>query len=671
MPTLRLKHYSLEQGEMTMAENEFKNLFSPLKIGSMTVPNRIVCPAHWTCYFPQDAAPNERLRHYLAARAKGGAGLIITPQNTVWPASTARGYVASRDDKMIPAFKMISDAVHEHGARVVAQLTHFGPSTGFLETGGAGWAPSAIGGVTGLLPPSLGSEIPHEMDIADIRQVVTSYAETAYHMRQANYDGVEIASTMGAGALLVAFLNPLTNRRNDDYGGSLENRFRIHMEIIDAVRQAVGPDFVVGLRLVGDMLLDGGTTLDDTKILAARVEETGKVDYLSTCAGFAGHIPPMHFPLGSFVYIAAGVKEAVNLPVVCHGRINDPVQAENILANHQADLIGMARALICDPEWPKKAKEGRTDEIRKCIACIQTCAGNFMKWHPIGCTLNPEAGREQEIGEIVPAATPKKVMVIGGGAAGLEAARVAALRGHKVTLYEKSGELGGQLHIAAKIPQREDFAEVPRYYSYQMKLLEVDVVLGTTVTPEMVIERNPDAVVVATGSLPALPPVPGSNQANTVWVRDVLTGDAAVGENVVVISVEQHEQSLGVARFLVEKGKKVELITHCIYAGTELDMATMTFMYAQLLNKGGIVTPLTRVKAIEENAVVTAHVLTGQERRIEGVDTVVVAAIGRADDSLYRALKGKVKEIHAVGHCLAPRLLTESIWDGAQVGRLL
>jgi mycofactocin system FadH/OYE family oxidoreductase 2 len=654
-----------------MAAQEFKHLFSPLKIGPMTVPNRIVCPAHWTCFFPQDAPPNERLMYYLAARARGGAGLIITPQNTVWPSSTARGYVATHDDKAIPAFKMVSRAIQEHGARAIAQMVHFGSATGYLTTGGAGLSPTPMGGVGGLLPHSLGNDVPHEMDIDDIKQVVASYADTACRLREAGYDGVEISSTVGAGQLLVSFLNPLSNRRTDDYGGSLENRFRIHLEIIDAVRKAVGRDFVVGLRLIGDMLMDGGTTLNDTKVLAAKVEATGQVDYMGVCAGFQGHIPPMHFPLGAFVYIAAGVKEVVNLPVVCHGRINDPVQAETILANNQADLIGMARALICDPEWPNKAREGRADEIRKCIACIQACAGNFLKKQPIGCTLNPEAGREKELATITPAATRKRVMVIGGGAAGLETARVAALRGHQVTLYEKGKELGGQLNIAARIPKREDFAEVPRYYNYQMKHLGVEVVLETTVTAEMVREKNPDAVVVATGSVPSLPPVPGGNRDNVVWVRDVLQGEAAVGDNVLVVAVEQHEQALGVAIFLADKGKQVELITHCLYAGSELDTNTLPFMYGQVLSRSGVITPLTRIKAIEDNSVVTVNVMTGQERRIEGVDTVVIAAIGRADDALYRALKGQVKEIYAVGHCLAPRLLPDSIWDGARVGRLL
>jgi mycofactocin system FadH/OYE family oxidoreductase 2 len=654
-----------------MAEQEFRHLFSPLQVGNITLRNRIVCPAHCTAFFSEGEAPNERMARYLAARARGGVGMIVTPQNVVWPSSTSRSYVATCDDKAIPAYEMISRAVHDHGAKVVAQLTHLGSLTGFIDDAGAAFAASVSGGVMGMLPNSLGNSVAHEISIDEIKLIVKSYADSARRMKETGYDGVEITCDMGTGQLFVSFLMPMTNRRTDEYGGSLDNRFRFQMEVLDAVRKAVGPDFVVGFRLVGDMLMNGGTTLDDAKVLAAKLEADGKVDYLSISAGTSGHIPPMYFPLGCFVYLAAGVKEVVSLPVICHGRINDPVQAEQILADNQADLIGMARALISDPEWPNKAREGRTDEIRKCIACIQSCAGNFLRRSPITCAINPEAGREEDMATIVPAATKKKVMVIGGGAAGLEVARVAALRGHSVTLYEKEKELGGQLNIAARIPKREDFAEVPRYYNYQMQLLGVEVVKETEVTPEMVRGKNPDVVVIATGSAPTRPMAKGGDSANVVWVRDVLQEKVEVGNNVLVIAAEQHEQALGVGIFLLEKGKQVELVTHCLYAGSELETNTLTFMYQQFLGNGGVITPLTQVREISGNTVVMAHAITGAERRIEGVDTVVYSAIGRANDALYHALKDEVKEIYAVGHCLAPRLLQDSVWDGALLGRSL
>jgi thioredoxin reductase len=262
-------------------------------------------------------------------------------------------------------------------------------------------------------------------------------------------------------------------------------------------------------------------------------------------------------------------------------------------------------------------------------------------------------------------------MVVGGGAAGLETARVAALRGHKVTLYEKERELGGQLNIAARIPKREDFAEVPRYYTYQMQLLGVDVKLETEVTPEVVRQEKPDALVIATGSAPTRPMCKGADSPNVVWVRDVLQGKAETGRNVLVVAAEQHEQALGVAAFLLGQGKQVELTTHCLYAGSELENSTLQFMYQQVLEMGGVITPLTRVAEIAGSTVTAVNAVTGVPRSIEGIDTVVFSAIGRAEDSLYQALKDEVAEIYAVGHCLAPRLLQDSVWDGALAGRQL
>jgi len=651
-----------------MAAQEFKHLFSPLTIRNVTVPNRIVFSAHVPVYWPIHQGPNERAMQYYLARVKGGAGLIVLPQNAVAPMSTAGGFVAMQNAGAMPAYEALATAVHDHGAKLFGQLLHAGPRIDGALTGGTGFAPSPIQFPGGLMASEYTT--PYEMEIDDIKRVVAAYADAAKRLQDAGFDGVEVSSTVGAGMLLVSFLSPLSNRRMDEYGGSLENRMRIHQEILEAVRKAVGPDFVVGMRLVADELTNRGLTLDDARAVAPKLEETGHVDYLSVCAGLAGHVPPMYYPLGCFVHLAVGVKEVVNLPIVCHGRINDPMQAEQILENHQADFIGMARALICDPEWPKKAKEGRLDEIRKCIGCNQACIGYYQKNWPITCALNPEAGREKQL-SIVPAEKKKKVMVIGGGGAGLEAARVAALRGHQVTLYDKGDTLGGQLNIASKIPGRIDFAEAVRYYAHQMKLLGVEVVLGTTVTPETVKEKNPDAVIVATGSVAVSPNIKTDQSANLVTVREVLQEKVDVGQNVVIIADEHHEQALGAADFLADKGKKVEVLIRTLYAGSELDATTLAIVYTRLARKGVVITPLTRVKEIAENTVITAHVLSGQERCIEGVDTVIYSHIGQSDNALYRALKGEIKEIYDIGHCHSPRKLQDSIWDAARAARRL
>jgi thioredoxin reductase len=506
------------------------------------------------------------------------------------------------------------------------------------------------------------------MEIDDIKRVVEAYAAAARRLQNAGFDGVEISSTVGAGLLLVSFLSPIYNKREDEYGGSLENRMRIHLEILEAVRNAVGPDFAVGLRMIADELINNGLTLDDTRVIASKLEESRNVDYLSVCAGVIGHVPPMYYPLGCFVHLAVGIKEVINLPVICHGRINDPIQAEQILENNQADLIGMARAHICDPEWANKAREGRLDEIRKCIGCNQACIGFYQKGWPISCTLNPEAGREARMA-IVPAEKKKKVMVIGGGGAGLEAARVAALRGHEVTLYEKQDTLGGQLNIASKIPGRIDFDEAVRYYTHQMKLLGVEVVLGTTVTPEMVREKNPDAVIVATGSTDVSARIRSDESVPVLTVRDVLQEKVDVGQNVVIIADEHHEQALGTADFLVEKGKKVEVLVRALYAGGELDAYTLQAVYSRMARKGVTITPLTRVSEIKEKTVVTGHILSGAKRPIEDVDTVVYAHIGKSDNELYKTIKREIKEVYDIGHCHSPRKLHDSIWDAARAAR--
>jgi NADPH-dependent 2,4-dienoyl-CoA reductase/sulfur reductase-like enzyme len=447
---------------------------------------------------------------------------------------------------------------------------------------------------------------------------------------------------------------------------------RFLLETVAAVRESVGSDFVLGVRYTGDEFEEDGLTLNDAKEIAKRIEATGMVNYLFSCPGLQGteHIPSMYYPLAPFVYIAAGIKEVTTLPVCAVGRINDPVLAEQILANHQADMVAMVRALIADPEMPRKAREGRLEEIRKCLGCNEGCFFPAWRYAPLTCAMNPEAGREKEF-VITPAATKKAVMVIGGGGAGLETARVAALRGHKVSLYEKEEILAKDLTIAAKAPGREGWEDGRRYWIYQMKLLGVDVHVGIEVTPEMVLEKDPDAVVVATGATPSIPEVPGAGSDGVVEMKQVLKGEVEVGQNVVVAAIQHHMHGLQMADFLTEQGKRVELLSTSAYAGDKLDFFTVEDVYTRLLQKGVVFTPLTAVKEIRGNTVVVRNVLTRIERQIEGVDTVVFCTDGRPNDDLYRSLKGKVKELYQVGQCASPRELLDSVHDGAFVGRAL
>jgi 2,4-dienoyl-CoA reductase-like NADH-dependent reductase (Old Yellow Enzyme family)/thioredoxin reductase len=651
-----------------MSEKEFKNLFTPLKLGNIIIPNRIFNSAHAPRLFSNIGEPNEAAAAYYARRAEGGIGLIITSGHYVRWNSTADRHAAMESDKVIPALKMIPDAIHKYDTRCFAQLMHPG-SLGSSRAAGGG-AVYAASGIPRMMPfRGAWQEIPHAMDIDEIKRTVEAYGGAARRVKEAGYDGIEIQGMYGM--LQASFLTPLLNHRDDEYGGSLENRMRFLLECIDAIRDNVGSDFVVGIRFSGDEFTEGGLTLDDAKEIAKRLEATGKLDYLFPCGGAWGpfHVPPSYFPLSTFAYLAAGIKEVVSLPVFCIGRINDPVLAESLLADHIADMIGMTRATVCDPEMPNKARQGRLDEIRRCMGCNEACVTGVVSL-PITCTVNPEAGRELTFA-ITPAASKKKVMVIGGGAAGMEAARTAALRGHTVSLYEKNDTLAKELSIAAKCPGREDFEEGLRYYTNEMKRCRVDVHLGITVTPEMVIEGNYDAVVVATGALPFIPDIPGGDSANVVEMRQVLQDEVETGQNVIVADCQNHIYGLDVADFLAERGKKVELLTQSAFAGTMVDYHTVWAIYTRVLDNGVTITPLTKVKEVQGNTVVVSNVLTGTERQIDGVDTVVFTTDGKANDALYHSLKGKVKELYQVGQCLAPRKMVDSVYDGAVVGRKL
>ena len=652
-----------------MTNQRFRHLFTPFNLGPVTVRNRIVVPAHGTHFMPLDGLPTERQLHYLVAKARGGAALMITHVTPVMPSHTGAPPVAFQTDAIIPAYRRVVDAVHGEGTKYLVQLNAGGGANSRLY-GGVIMGPSASPAArTRLIPDRI--ETPREMEIKDIDAVVKAVGQAAARAREAGFDGVEV---QGEVAFLVAqFMSPRTNMRQDEYGGSLDNRLRFAREVIAAVRDAIGRDRALGIRLSGNEFIEGGLTLEDLLQIAPRLEATGHLDFIHVGAGpgVGAHVPPSYYLPGSFVYLVEAVRRVVKLPLICSQRINDPLMAEEVLASGTADLISMNRAIMADPEMPRKAQEGRLDEIRRCIAC-NDCIGRSRANMPIACTVNPEMGRELEMA-LVAAESPKRVMIAGGGPAGLEAARVAALRGHRVTLYERGDRLGGQSLVASKAPGREELDEVRHYYSKELLGLEVGVHLNSEVTEETIEREAPDAVVIATGSWASLPDIPATDGGRVVDARSVLAGEVEVwkGQRVLVLAGEHHIQSLSTADYLADQGCKVEVLTEALYAGIQVDEDTFEVLYSRVLTKGVAITPLTRAKAVKGSTVATEHVITGDEGSVEGVELVVAAYPGRAADSLYRALKGRVGEMHLIGDALAPRGLMDAILDGARLGRHL
>ena len=642
-----------------MAE-QFKYLFSPIDVGNTTLPNRIVIPGHNPGLQDMDSLPGERLTAYWESRAKGGAGMICSG---IWPVHTSttvgpRGIPLKRPGA-IDKLKLAVEAIQQHGTRFFIQLWHGGAlATGTLHFGDQLWAPSVIrNNDTGY--------VTHEITKVEIREIIEGFASEALRAQQAGVDGVEIHGAHGY--LISQFMSSKTNRRTDEYGGDHAGRIKFACDVIDAIRAAVGRDFVVGIRISVDTATGGNYTLDDAKLFANMLTQSDNLDYIATGAG----VPSMYHPQGSLMYGAAAIKDVVDIPVVGGGRVVDPEQAEKLLEEKQADLIYMNRALICDPNMPNKAREGKLEEIRHCMGCSEGCYPRGRL--PIACSFNPVVGRENETGwsELIPAEKKRKIMIIGGGPAGLETARVAKLRGHDVSLWERGNALGGMTLIGAKAPGRSELLEVSRYYVHQMKSLGIDLHLNSEVALETAKEQDPDVIVVATGSKPMIPEnIPGLEQENVIkHVRDVLSSEAITGDNVLIVDNQWYVEGLVTADFLATQGKNVEIIYPFETPGMLLEETTRMTLCKRLEEAHVKLTPSTALMAISGNSVTVANPDGDNERILEGIDTVILSYGGVEDNELYYNFKSEFQEVYAAGDCTGVRKRLWAVKDGAVIGR--
>jgi mycofactocin system FadH/OYE family oxidoreductase 2 len=647
---------------------ELKLLMSPIKIGSKLAKNRIVSTPHATGY-GRDGYPTQRYLDYYAYKAKGGVGVIQPFGSTsVHPSSLSSdwGGIHNWDDSIIPWYAKFAAAAHQYGALLIPQISHRGRRGSSKLTGAALYAPSDE-------PEEMHHEIPHVMTKQDIREFVRAYGAAAVRCQKAGCDGVDLAY-WGA-HLQEQFWSPRSNFRTDEYGGDLVNRMRFAVEVLEEVREQVGRDFIVGVRLTGDEMLEGGLGHQELKEIAARLNDLGLIDYFTisggsaqTLKGLAVNMASLYYPHGVFNNLAASMKEVISVPVIVAGRIVDPVEAEEVLQNGSADLVAMTRALIADPELPKKASEGRLDDIRTCMGANEYCIGRLYAGLPISCTQNPVIGLEPELGEIQPAPATKKVVVVGGGPAGMEAARVARLRGHAVVLFEQEHELGGQIRAAARAPDRAEYGGSIQWLERQVRKLGVDVRTGVTASAESVLAEQPDTVIICTGSVSRRPRIPGIDAAHVVGAEDVLLGRDGVGRRVLVLDQDGHMRGPSAAQFLAQQGKDVEIVTSRWAVGEELDDTLRPAVYTRLFKAGVTLTPHMEVREIAGSRVRLRNVWSEQEHW-QPADTVVLALGGRARDQLYHALTGRVPELYLAGDAMAPRRLHDALLDASRAAR--
>lgn len=634
------------------------HVFSPISIGNMVVKNRLVVPPMVSNYANEDGTCTEQFISYHEEKAKGGWGLIIVEDYKINP--EAGGFVKLPglwDDSQIESHQQLTERVHQHGAKIAAQIYHAGRETCADITGVQPVAPSAI-------PDPVVNAMPRELSVEEIQQLVEQFGDTALRAKKAGFDAVEIHGAHGY--LVNQFMSPFSNKRIDQYGGTILNRARFALEVIANIRAKVGTDFPLIYRMSVNEFVEGGLTTEDSKVISMLLENAG-IDLIHASNGVYAStetiIPPTAVGHAWSANISEELKKVVSIPVIAVGRINDPLIAESVLRSKQADMISMGRGSLADPHLPNKAQAGQFDDIIRCIGCLQGCIQRNAQQLPIKCLVNPMTGHESER-QITPASREKKVFIIGGGIAGMEAAIVAAQRGHKVEIFDKNSRLGGQWVLAAIPPTKEELGSFTVWQVNQLNKLGVIVHLNTELTLDMIRDSQPDSVIIATGASPFVPNIPGKDLNHVLTANDILQGSAQAGKRVVVIGGGLVGSET--AAHLANHGHDVSIIemNSDIFVGTP--SATKQYLMKDLQHHNVAILTNTQVKEIHNDAVVVEN--DGQLQTLAAIDNVVMAIGSRPVSFSVEDLEQHVSEIVTIGDAQKVRKAMEAVEEGYLAG---
>jgi 2,4-dienoyl-CoA reductase-like NADH-dependent reductase (Old Yellow Enzyme family)/thioredoxin reductase len=638
--------------------NLLPSLFSPIKIKSLELVNRAVMPPMGTNLGNPDGTVSEANLAYIRRRATGGAGLIITEIASVHPSGSAiANELGAYDDRFIPGLKEIADTVHASGSKVALQLHHAGRESLYLLQQGKAIAPSAI-------PSLVFGLTPREMTRDEIQEVIIAFGAAARRGIEAGFDAVEVHGAHGY--LLTQFLSALSNKRDDAYGGSLSNRSRFIIDVLQEVRRTVGPDFPISLRLSVEECIKDGYTVEDIQTILPNIVGAG-ADILHASLGTHGtpggitSAPPEYHP-GFNVWRAKRLKEVVDVPVIAVGRFTDPSLADEVIARGDADLVAFGRQYLADPDFLIKAREGRPEDIRKCIACNQGCIERLILGEgKIRCALNPETGQEI-IYPQRPAGVRRNVWVVGAGPGGLTAAFEAARLGHQVTLFEKENETGGQVRFASKAPFKNHYQVWTSWLTAQVKKMGVILRTGTEVTENMLSEGNPDAVILANGGKQIKPDIPGIDLPLVHNAWQVLDGTVPPGKHAVVIGGGLI--GMETADYLCQKGTQVTLV-EVLKRSPVLKITSHGYMLHTRLKQAGCRLLFnTAIKKIEESSVTV--LIEGREQLLSPVEQVIIAVGLESRKELKEILQAKKIRHFVIGDAFQPRRIIEATEEGAR-----